>query len=375
MRRLLLLVLVLTAMTAMTAMTPVTSVAASARDGEVVSTTSPTVTGRPTFGRVLTARPGRWEPSAVTYAYRWLRDGAPVRGATTPTYRLDADDLGHRMSVVVIATATDGSGARGTATSAPTTRVVRAELRNRHLPRATGDLRYGHTIAATTGRWSVEPDRLRYQWLRGGKPIAGARQARHALAPEDVGRRIRVEVTAVAEGHQPLTVRSDAVVPTHRVGVKRSVTYSVVTRGHVTADLREFRRQVQQTYDDPRGWRAKGVAFRRVARGGSFTVVLAQASTVPSYSSGCSAEWSCRVGRYVIINQTRWLHASPAWNAGGLSTRDYRHMVVNHETGHWLGRGHVGCPAPGALAPVMMQQSKGRDGCRFNPWPTPAELR
>ncbi len=50
-------------------------------------------------------------------------------------------------------------------------------------------------------------------------------------------------------------------------------------------------------------------------------------------------------------------------------------MVVNHETGHWLGKGHARCPGKGRLAPVMMQQSKGTHGCRFNPWPTAAELR
>jgi hypothetical protein len=84
--------------------------------------------------------------------------------------------------------------------------------------------------------------------------------------------------------------------------------------------------------------------------------------------------WSCRVGRFVIINQERWKHASPAWNAAHLALRDYRHMVVNHETGHWLGLGHAGCPGPGRLAPVMMQQSKGLAGCRFNPFPTLHEL-
>ena len=47
-------------------------------------------------------------------------------------------------------------------------------------------------------------------------------------------------------------------------------------------------------------------------------------------------------------------------------------MVVNHETGHWLGHGHLGCPGPGP-APVMMQQSKGRGACSFNPWPLPFE--
>ena len=157
------------------------------------------------------------------------------------------------------------------------------------------------------------------------------------------------------------------------VAERRVVTYSVITRGNVTASMEVFRRQAQETYDDPRGWRAGSVEFRRVRRGGDFTLVLASAAAVPSFSSSCSAQWSCRVGRYVIINQYRWRHASVAWNRSSRTIRDYRHLVVNHETGHWLGHGHLGCPGPGRLAPVMMQQSKGLDGCRHNPWPLPRE--
>ena len=78
------------------------------------------------------------------------------------------------------------------------------------------------------------------------------------------------------------------------------------------------------------------------------------------------------MGRHVVINQLRWTRASPAWNRAGRSLRGYRHMVVNHETGHWLGRGHASCHGRGR-APVMMQQSKGTGGCRFNPWPLPRE--
>ncbi len=154
---------------------------------------------------------------------------------------------------------------------------------------------------------------------------------------------------------------------------RRVVTYSVTTRGRVTASMEVFRRQAQETYDDPRGWRAGGVQFRRVRRGGDFTLVLASAGAVPSFSPSCSSAWSCRVGRFVIINQYRWRHASVAWNRAGRSIRDYRHMVVNHETGHWLGLGHASCPRRGSKAPVMMQQSKGTGGCRFNPWPLPRE--
>ena len=116
------------------------------------------------------------------------------------------------------------------------------------------------------------------------------------------------------------------------------------------------------------------MAFRRVSGASDFSLVLAEASWLPRFSSVCSATWSCRAGRYVVINQTRWRYASPSWNSAHKSLRGYRHMVVNHETGHWLGHGHLGCSGPGRLAPVMMQQSKGLDGCRHNPWPLGGEL-
>ncbi|NHA00265.1 DUF3152 domain-containing protein [Nocardioides sp. W3-2-3] len=159
----------------------------------------------------------------------------------------------------------------------------------------------------------------------------------------------------------------------HRVDTRRVVRYSVRTKGRVPADLARFKTLAQQTYDDPRGWRGRGVKFVRVASGGAFTLWLSEAARVPGFSSVCSAQWSCRVGRNVVINVERWQHASPAWNRAGRSLRDYRHMVVNHETGHWLGKGHASCPRPGALAPVMQQQSKGTQGCRLNPWPTLGE--
>ncbi|MCR8526100.1 DUF3152 domain-containing protein, partial [Escherichia coli] len=162
-----------------------------------------------------------------------------------------------------------------------------------------------------------------------------------------------------AEGHAWTTAESARTRRVdHAAPVRRRVTYSVTTRGRTTTSVRDFARLAQETYDDARGWRAGGVQIRRVPRGGDFTLVLSEARLVPSFSSTCSATWSCRVGRFVIINQERWAHASPAWNAARQTLRDYRHLVVNHETGHWLGHGHVGCPGSGP-APVMMQQSKG----------------
>lgn len=159
-----------------------------------------------------------------------------------------------------------------------------------------------------------------------------------------------------------------------RTGQSRTVAYSIATRGATSADLDEFAAQANQTLNDPRGWAQLGLTFVRVPSGGSFSLILSEPSQVPTFSPSCSAEWSCRVGSSVIINDMRWTGATPAWNAAGGGIRDYRHMVVNHEVGHWLGHGHYGCPAAGAYAPVMLQQSIDLQGCKFNPWPLPSEL-
>lgn len=156
---------------------------------------------------------------------------------------------------------------------------------------------------------------------------------------------------------------------------KRTVYYSVKSNGVIKGNFSEFSTLAGETLNDNRGWSQLGVRFKQVESGGSFTLILSQASLVPNYSpTGCSAEWSCNVGNNVIINDDRWMGATSSWNAAGGNLRDYRHMVVNHETGHWLGHDHQFCSGAGNKAPVMQQQSMGLQGCSFNPWPLPSEL-
>jgi hypothetical protein len=156
--------------------------------------------------------------------------------------------------------------------------------------------------------------------------------------------------------------------------VRATYTYSVAVWGNVLSSISDFKALAQETLSSIKGWSGAGITFQRVASGGDFTLVLAEPSRVAAASPGCSSYWSCRVGRYIIINDDRWRTASSAWNSGGGGLRDYQHMVVNHEVGHWLGFGHRYCSGTNNLAPIMQQQSISLQGCKFNPWPTTSEL-
>ncbi len=155
----------------------------------------------------------------------------------------------------------------------------------------------------------------------------------------------------------------------------RLVTYNIETRGKVGGALDSFKRRAAEIYADRRGWSRSYIHFSRVKSGGAFSLVLSAARYLPTFDSICSSYFSCRAGRYVVINEDRWRAGTPYFKKSGGTLRQYRAMVVNHETGHWLGLGHATCGGSGQRAPVMQQQSKGLNGCSVNPWPLGWEIR
>ena len=46
---------------------------------------------------------GSWSPAANNFRYQWLRQGAPISGATGSSYKVSADDAGRDVSVIVFA--------------------------------------------------------------------------------------------------------------------------------------------------------------------------------------------------------------------------------------------------------------------------------
>lgn len=148
-------------------------------------------------------------------------------------------------------------------------------------------------------------------------------------------------------------------------------TYSVTSQGEVLADVDEVAAVARDTLDDPRGWSLGGsIAFEQVSSGGDFQIVLASPDVIEAAAAVCSAEWNCRVGQQVLVNDVRWRSGTSSWTR---SLSEYQSYIINHETGHWLGLGHAECPSSGAAAPVMQQQSISLDGCTVNVWPLDEE--
>lgn len=146
------------------------------------------------------------------------------------------------------------------------------------------------------------------------------------------------------------------------------------------AELAEFTRMVDVTLGDARSWIAgKQYRLQRVGAGAAydFTIYLSTGETtrkqcaaggMDTRQNGVSYT-SCRLSGRVVVNLNRWRLSVPEYINNKTPLDTYRSYVINHETGHELGKFHEACPGPGEPAPVMQQQTLGLKGCIANPWP------
>jgi Protein of unknown function (DUF3152) len=130
-----------------------------------------------------------------------------------------------------------------------------------------------------------------------------------------------------------------------------------------------------------RGWLHGGQwRFQRVSSGPvDFIVELTSASNTEmicaKFGLDTGGVVSCRGGKNVVINETRWRTGTDGVNNGktAYSPADYQVLVINHEVGHALGHSHVTCAGSGKPAAVMMTQYYGLNGCVPNIWPYTAD--
>src|SRR3954452_6585481 len=226
-RRLLLTVAVLAAL--------LIPAAGSARsDAAPQNTGQPVVSGRTVQGQTLTTSNGTWTgTSPITFQYRWLRcdrtGGGPegvtcatIPGETRRAHVLNAADVGHRIRSRVIASNADGTSSRN---SNATPGVVQPSSTagrpaNTGQPTISGQPQEGQTLTANRGTWSgAQPQTYTYQWRRcdstGGScaDISGASGSTYRVTNADIGRTLRVRVTA----RNSIGTRSATSTPTGAV--------------------------------------------------------------------------------------------------------------------------------------------------------------
>ncbi|MFI8518644.1 DUF3152 domain-containing protein [Streptomyces sp. NPDC085481] len=165
-------------------------------------------------------------------------------------------------------------------------------------------------------------------------------------------------------------------------GKGRKIRYRVDVEKGLGLDGALFAQAVQKTLNDERSWAGKGeMTFERISSGDpEFVVTLASPGTTGTWCAKSGLDTtvdnvSCDSAstQRVMINAFRWAQGSVTFGAKAMYA--YRQMLINHEVGHRLGHSHVSCGTPGALAPVMQQQTKSLDidgiKCRPNPWVHP----
>jgi hypothetical protein len=172
------------------------------------ATASPSVSGTAAAGRQLTALSGTWAGSGtIAYAFRWSRCNAsgarcnPIRGATSPTYRLVGRDVGKTVALMVEATDATGTAAAYASLVGPIAEATPL-LVSTARPLVVGDPVQGKMLQVGTGAWSPTPAKVTYSWLRcngNGRLcslIAGASGSTYTLDSADVGRSLVALVQA-----------------------------------------------------------------------------------------------------------------------------------------------------------------------------------
>jgi Tol biopolymer transport system component len=178
----------------------------------LANTTRPVISGNLEAGQTATTTDGTWTSTPTTITYQWRRCNATtaacvnITGATSKTYVLVAADTGSKLAVVVTATNSTGTATAtsdltavvGSGNVGPAVRPV-----NKTAPVVSGQAANGQTLRASNGQWNgTTPMTFAYQWQACDKnvttctSIQSATAVTYTIAAKDVGRRMRVRVTA-----------------------------------------------------------------------------------------------------------------------------------------------------------------------------------
>ncbi|WP_460853489.1 CHAP domain-containing protein [Nocardioides montaniterrae] len=199
--------------------------------GTFMNTAPASFDGDTIVGQTLTAHTGEWSPAPSSYTYAWTADGQPIDGATTNTLKLTPALVGKNIAVT---THPQAAGyATGSSTS-PAEQAYAGRIAVVHPYAISGRARPG-SVLTVRGDFTPKSATPHYQWMRSGRPIAGATGSTYRLTAADIGYKLSVAVDLEQPGwvgtkataSDPDTVRVAAHVHLSSVGRTGSAVINV----------------------------------------------------------------------------------------------------------------------------------------------------
>jgi len=241
----------------------VTSSVTAVASGTIpVNTVAPVVSGTATAGQVLTSTTGTWT-GTPTYVYQWQRAGVNISGAASSTYTLVSADVGSAIRCVVTASNSAGSASANSNVTSSVTAVASGTVPvNTVAPVVSGTATAGQVLTSTTGTWTGTPTpTYAYRWQRAGVNISGAIGSTYTLVSADVGSAVRCVVTA-SNSAGSASANSNATGPV-AAATEGPPTYEIIPMATSVVEGMDFTFYVRTTnvpdgtelvwfYDSPR---------------------------------------------------------------------------------------------------------------------------
>ena len=181
----------------------------------------PTISGTIQVGKVLNSARGVWT-SGSTFAYQWFADGEAIYGATNWQFTVKPEQAGKKLTVRV--TGSKPGYTTTSKTSAATAAVTSGEI-DAPIPTISGTAQVGLSLGSARGYWG-EDVTFEYQWLANGVAIEGATNSYYMIKPEQVGKKITLQVTGSKDGFVT-TSRTSAATDTVAPGVFTAPTPTI----------------------------------------------------------------------------------------------------------------------------------------------------
>jgi hypothetical protein len=161
----------------------------------------PTITGTARVGSTLSVAAPHLSisPVGLTFTYHWRTGTTLLQTSTAGTYIPTHSDVGHTISVYIVASASGYLATSTSPTSSSTAKVVVGSL-TAPTPTISGTAKVNNTLTAITGAWTAGST-LKYQWYRSGIAITGKTAPTYLTTGSDYRHTITVKVSGSLSGY------------------------------------------------------------------------------------------------------------------------------------------------------------------------------